>query len=400
MTERHEAVGEAQPASVGEAEALDSTPADLLDTPLEDVEGLDEEDLEEAAAIEAGVSAEHEFGLPGRPINRRSPFYVGITGALGVAVAAAGVWGLYTIRHLVLLLGLALVLAVGLDPPARWLQRWVPRWLAVLLVVAVAVGVLAGFLALVVPVIVAESRHLPHYLTNLSKPHTALGRLNAHYHLTTRLQKFVSGDSLVNGVIGVGRVVIGVLTGTLIVVVITIYLLADMPRVKRGIYQMTPRSRRARVVLLTDEIFDKVGGFVLGNLVISAISGLLTFLWAVIFGIPFPLLLGSLVALLNLVPIVGFILGGLIVSLVALSVSVPVAIATVAFVVIYLVAKDYLLTPRIMGRTVRVPGLITVVAVVVGGSLAGIIGALVAIPVAATVMLLVQELGVPRLDRT
>ncbi len=384
----------------GSEESIHPDP-ELLDTPLKDVGDLDD-DLQEEAAIEAGVSPEHEYGRPGRPLNRRAPFYIGLTGALGVAAATVVVWALYSIRHLILLLGLALFIAVGLDPAVRWLQRWVPRWLAVLLVLIGALAVAGGFLALAIPVIVTEAKHLPHYFASLSKPHTALGSLNAQYHLTSRLRTLVGsgGGSLVNGILGVGRVVVGLISGTLIVVVMAIYLLADLSRVKRGLYQMAPRSRRARVVLLTDEIFNRVGGYVLGKLVISLVSGILTFIWVLIFGLPFPFLLAAMVALLDLVPIVGSAIGGLVVALVALTVSIPVAIATVAFFVVYKGAEDYSLIPRIMGHTVKVPGLVTVMAVLVGGSLLGLIGALVAIPVAAAIQLLIEEVGIPTLDRT
>jgi predicted PurR-regulated permease PerM len=384
----------------GSEESIHSD-SDLLDTPLKDIDDL-AEDLQEEAAIEAGVSPEHTYGRPGRPLNRRAPFYVGLTGAFGVATATIVVWALYSIRHLILLLGLAFFIAVGLDPAVRWLRHWVPRWCAVLLVLIGALVVVGGFLALAIPVIVTESRLLPHYVASLSKPHTALGSLNAQYHLTSRLRTLVGGGggSLVNGVLGVGRVVLGVLSGTLIVVVMAIYLLADLARVKRGLYQMAPRSRRARVVLLTDEIFNRVGGYVLGKIVISILSGTLTYIWVLIFGLPFPFLLAALVALLDLVPIVGSAIGGLIVALVALTVSIPVAIATVAFFVLYKGAEDYALIPKIMGHTVKVPGLVTVVAVIVGGSLLGLIGALVAIPVAAAIQLLIEEVGIPTLDRT
>ena len=154
------------------------------------------------------------------------------------------------------------------------------------------------------------------------------------------------------------------------------------------------------MVLLTDEIFARVGGYVLGNLAISVISAVGTTVWALIFGIPYPLMLGLLVGLFDLVPIVGSTAAGVIVALVALvAVSLPVAIATAVFYLVYRFVEDYLLTPRIMAHTVDVPGLVTVVAVLLGGAVLGIVGALVAIPVAAGIKLLLQELAGPRLDR-
>jgi predicted PurR-regulated permease PerM len=118
------------------------------------------------------------------------------------------------------------------------------------------------------------------------------------------------------------------------------------------------------------------------------------------FGIPYPILLGLFVAILDLIPVIGSTIGGAVVSLVALTVSLPVAIATLAFYIAYRLAEDYLLVPRIMGSTVQVPAVLSIVAVLIGGSLLGIVGALVAIPVAAALRLLLQEVAFRRLDRS
>ena len=160
-----------------------------------------------------------------------------------------------------------------------------------------------------------------------------------------------------------------------------------------------PHSRRPRAILIGDEMFAKVGAFVLGNLATSVLAGASTFVWLLIFGVPYPLLLALMVALLDLIPIVGSTIGGLIVSLVALSVSLPIAIATAAFYVVFRLVEDYLIVPKIIGKAVEVPATVTVVAVLFGGATLGIIGALIAIPVAAAVRILLMETVFPRLDR-
>ena len=181
---------------------------------------------------------------------------------------------------------------------------------------------------------------------------------------------------------------------------LVIYFLAAMPRIRLFLYRLAPRSRRTRVILLGDEVVTKVGGFLLGNLLTSGIAGLGTFLWMVALGIPYPLLLGLFVALADLIPVVGSTVGGIVVSLVALTVSVPVALATLGFYVAYRLAEDYLLVPRVIGHTVRISAVVSIVAVLIGGALMGIIGALVAIPVAAVLRLLLDEIVFPRLDRS
>ena len=193
--------------------------------------------------------------------------------------------------------------------------------------------------------------------------------------------------------------VFSALSSTLIVIVLTVYFVADLPRIRANLYRLVPHSRRPRAILLGDEIFAKVGGYVLGNALISLIAGVLTFAFLVIMGVPYALLLAIFVALLDLVPVIGSTLAGTVVCLVALNVSLPVCMATIGFFVAYRLVEDYLLVSRIIGRVVKVPALVTVVAVLVGGALLGIVGALVAIPAAAALLLLAREVVFPRLDR-
>jgi len=366
------------------------------------------DDIHAQASVEAGADADHGLGQPGRPFDRGSPFFVGVIGAIGVIVAVALAWLIVEMGEVLVLLGLALFIAVGLDPAVHWLhRRGLPRWIAVCVVLLAAVGLFVGFIALAVPVVVDQAKilanQIPHYLKSLNNDRTTLGKLNKRYHIVQRLQQLVSKggtSTLAHGVLGVGKAIFDVVAAAIVVIILSVYLLADLPRVKRGLYRFAPRSRRPRMVLLTDEILARVGGYVLGNLLTSFIAGLGTWAWAEVFGIPYALLLGLLVALLDLIPVVGSTIGGVIVALIALTVSPTIAIATGVFYLVYRFLEDYLLTPRVMARTVDVPGVLTVIATLIGGTLLGIIGALIAIPVAAAIKLLVEELALPALDRT
>ncbi len=383
-------------ASSGSAEPLEAAEqTEATQAVLEDIHG--------EAAAQAGASGKNEFGKVGRPFDRRGPFFVGFSGAIGVACALALAWIVITAGQILVLLGVAFFLAVGLDPAVVWVyHRGVPRWLAVTTVLLAACAVFAGFIVLAVPVVVDQAtslaNHIPEYLHKLNERNTTLGKLNSKYHLVQGLQKLVKKGGTFSSALGVGKVVLDFVASVVIVAVVTIYLLADFPRVKRWIYQLAPRSRRPRMVLLTDAILDGVGGYLLGNLLTSFIAGLGTCLWSLAFGIPYPLLLGLLVALLDLIPIIGSTIGGLIVALVALTVSLEVAIATAAFYIVYRLLEDYLLTPRVMRHTVSVPGIVTVIATIIGGALLGIIGALVAIPIAAGIKLLHEQIVAPRLE--
>ncbi len=380
-----------------------------LPDPSPDDESRDPSDRELLLDREARVDAvegDGQFGTPGPRFDRRSPFWMGLTGALGVGVAFALAWSIITARQILLLIVLALFIAIGLEPLVALLHRHrVPRPLAVVLVSLATLGVFAGFLALAIPPLVDEINKLinaaPHYLQTLNDRSSFLGHLNKQYHLVSHLKSALSKgglSSITSGVLGAGELVVGLVTGVLIVIVLTIYFLADMPRVTKTMYRMAPRSRRARAGLLIDEVFARVGGYVLGNVITSVIAGVGTLIWLEIWGIPYPLLLAAFVALMDLIPIVGSTVAGIVVALVALTVSWPVALATAAFYIVYRNLEDYLITPRVMNRTVQVSGLVTVLAVLIGGALLGIIGALIAIPIAAAIKLVVEEVSYPRLD--
>jgi predicted PurR-regulated permease PerM len=365
------------------------------------------ENLMQEAVQLAETVAEETGGLgePGRPINRRSPFFVGMAAAAGVAVTYGLAELLIRARGVLILIGLALFIAAGLDPVVSWLTRhWMPRWAAVITILVAAFAIIAGFIASAIPPLSAQiaalSQHLPAYLHALQNHHSQLGKLDAKYHVEKDLTNLVhtKGSALIGGVLGAGELVLSAAGSLFVVVVLTIYFLAGMPRIKLFLYRLAPQSRRTRVILIGDEIFTKVGGFVLGNFLTSVVAGVGTYIWMLIFGVPYPVLLALLVALLDLIPVIGSTIGGAIVTLVALTVSLPVAIATAGFYIAYRLAEDYLLVPRIMGRTVQVPGVISILAILVGGALMGIIGALVAIPTAAAIRLLLNEVAFRRLD--
>jgi predicted PurR-regulated permease PerM len=398
-TSQYTSGGREQPP--GQRDVDDSSPP--ADDTQRAADDIIQQDVEVAAAVAQETGG---LGRPGRPLDRRSPFFIGMAAAAGVAVTYGMAELVIRARSVLVLIGLALFIAAGLDPAVSWLtRRRLPRWAAVLAVLAAAVGVLAAFLVAAIPPLTNQATtlaaHLPSYLHALNNPKSDLGRLNLKYHLEQKAQQLLSshGSSIASGILGAGEVVLSAFTSMVVVLVLTIYFLAGLPRIKLFLYRLAPRSRRARVILIGDEIFTKVGGYLLGNILTSLVAGLGTYIWMMIFGIPYPALLGLLVALLDLIPVVGSTIGGAVVTLVALTVSLPVALATLGFYIAYRFAEDYLLVPRVMGRTVQVPAAVTVVSVLIGAALLGLVGALVAIPAAAAVRLLLQEVTFRRMDR-
>jgi predicted PurR-regulated permease PerM len=363
--------------------------------------------LAEARDIAARISTDElPWGRPGRRlVDPRSPFLVGMVGAAGVAVTLGLVEVLITARTVLVLIGLALFIAVGLQPVVVWLvRRGFPRWAAVTVVCGGLLGVTGGFLAAAIPALVAQTSTLvaqaPTYMQALTDHASFLGRLNDRFHIQHGIEQTLSGGTaLVGGVLGAGVIVLDTVGSTLVVLVLTVYFLSALPRLRTGIHRLVPHSRRPRVILLGDEIAARIGGYVLGAAVIAVIAGILTFVWLLILGVPYPLLLAIGVALLDFVPVIGSTVGGALICLVALTVSLPVGIATAVFFLIYRFVEDYLLVPRIIGRAVQVSALATVVAVLFGGVLFGVVGALVAIPTAAALQLIFREVALPRLDR-
>ncbi|MGV9541253.1 AI-2E family transporter [Nocardia beijingensis] len=369
--------------------------------------GADEAGPIVAAEAEAARarSAEFPLGRPGRPFDRRSPFMVGMTGAAGVAVTYAAIRTVLAAGQTLILIVVALFLAIGMEPlVSRLVRPRFPRWAAVTTVYLVGLGLFAGFLAAAIPPLLTQGEALAHnapdYVTHLADRYPYIAGLDQRFHLQDRLRHTLESDSsgLTTGVLDAGRAVFSIVSSTIIVAVLTAYFMANFTRVRASVYRLFPRSRRPRAILIGDEIFAKVGGYILGNLVISLITAVLTGIWLLFFDVPYPLLLAVLVAVLDLIPIVGSTLAGVIVALVALTVSLPVAVATVVFFIALRLVEDYVLVPRIIGRAVHVPALVTVVAVLLGGALLGIIGALLAIPVAAAVLLIMRETVLPSLD--
>jgi predicted PurR-regulated permease PerM len=327
---------------------------------------------------------------------------------------AAGAFTAYTIVHVLSGLGgllsiilLAVFFATALDPLVTGLvNRGLRRGLAVTVVALGLLGVIAGFIAVIVPPVTHEVTMLidsiPHYIDDLSNKSTYLGKLEARYQVTEKAKSWINANKAGNldlsGLLGAGRAVFSVLTGTLAAVALTMYFLANMPGIKRFAYRLVPLRRRPRVSALSDRILAQVGRYVIGQMVIASIGGLFSYVWALAWSVPYPAALGVVVALFGLVPVVGSSIGGAIVTLVALTVSVKVAIATLVYYVAARLAEDYLIAPRVNRRTVDVHPLVTILAVLAGAALLGVVGALVAIPTAVAIRLIATEVVLPRID--
>ncbi|MBB5873129.1 putative PurR-regulated permease PerM [Allocatelliglobosispora scoriae] len=344
------------------------------------------------------------YGERGRPLTR-SPFLIGLTAAAGALVAIITLIGVKQLSTILVMLFAAFFLAVGLDRPVAALtRRGMRRGVAVLLVVIAGNLLACGFLGLVVPVVAEQASAffaaVPGYVDKLmnSAYFTGLGdSTDLDDRLTELLTpQHVAGlaSGLVNGAASLlGAIFLG---GTTLI--LTLFVLAALDHLKAGAYHFVPASRRDRVSRLGDAALDKIGGYIVGALSIAAFAGSAALLWCLLTGIPYPLLLALVVALLDLIPQVGATLGSTVVVLVALSQSLTLALITIAFFVAYQAVENYIIYPRRMGKAVQISNLAAIVGALVGAALFGVIGVLVAIPVYATIQMIVREVVFPRQD--
>jgi len=362
-----------------------------------------------AIRLEAQATADLPFGRPGRPMSARSPFRIAFTATFGVAVAYGLVQAVLGVRSVLILLLIAAFLAIGLNPSVEAMERrGIRRSFAVTVVLLSVVLFFVAFGLAVVPPIIAQVQQFlasaPGYLAQL-QGNPRIAELDARFQLLQRARETLAAPEqvaprLFGGVLGVGKVVFSAFFSTLTVLILSLYFLSNLPSIKSSAYRLVPRSRRARVVLLTDEILGRVGGYVGGALVIAGTAGVTTFLVLLLLGVPYPLALALLVAVTDLIPLVGATIGAILVTAVAFFVSVKVGLIAAGYYIAYQQIENYLLYPRIMKRSVDVSPAATVVAVLVGGSLLGVLGALLAIPIAAAVQLVLREVVAPRQDQT
>ncbi|MCW2599851.1 MAG: family transporter [Frankiales bacterium] len=356
--------------------------------------------------IAAEASEEQPYGKPGPPTSRWSPYRMGLFGGLGVLTAYGLVQALTVVHSVLVLLLISGFLAVGLNPAVEYFERrGISRGRAVGLVLVVVLLTFTGFLFAIVPPIIEQTgqfvKEAPTYLDDLNRNATVKD-LDNRFHIISQAKSFIESPNLaasaVGGVLGVGKVVFGAIFSALTVLTLTLYFMSSLPSMKAAAYRAVPRSRRARVGLLADDILERVGGYVAGALTIAACAGVSSFIVLLITGVPYPVALALVVMVTDLIPVIGATLGAVVVSGVAFTQDLRTGIIVAVFYVVYQQVENYLLYPRIMKRSVDVSPAVTIVAVLIGGSLLGIVGALLAIPTAAAIQLILVEVVVPRQD--
>ncbi len=349
-------------------------------------------------------------GIPQRPnLLNLGPFRIGFSLTLGALTAFVLMSAIGELQSVVFLVVLALFLALGLNPVVEWLHAGgLRRGLSVGLVALAVVGVLGLAMWAVVPVASEQVTRLiqnaPTLLADL-RQNPQIAALDERYGIISRAAEYLQSTNLINALfgslVGAGQVVANMLFSTIMTVVLTLYFLASMPTIKDFIYQLAPASRRPRVRYLANEVFGRIGGYLTGLFIIVTCTTLSTFVVMNIVGLgQYSLALGVVVALCAFIPLIGMTISMTIVSIVAFSVSPVTGLIMVGWFLLYMQIDSYVIQPRVFQRSVSLPGVVAILAAVSGGALYGLMGAILAVPTAAALMLVYQEVLVPALDRS
>jgi predicted PurR-regulated permease PerM len=352
------------------------------------------------------TTAGSPYGEPGPPLEH-TPFYVGLLGGLGVAVAYWLATRFLDIGSVLILVVVAMFLAAGLNPIVEYfMSHGLKRPWALLVVIAGVLLAITLFIIAIVPVVTDQvtsiTDNAPGWLDQLT--HNRQFRdLDQQYDIVAKAKDYIqSGDlakTVFGGALNVGLKVLSLLGNTFVVVVLTLYFLASLPTMKNALYQLAPASRRDRVGKLGDQIIRSVGGYVSGAFIIALLAGVSTLIFLAIIGLgEYAVALALVVAMLDVIPMIGATLGAIIVCAIAFATDPKMGIASVIFYVAYQQIENYVIYPRVMSRSVEIPGALTVIAALVGAALMGVVGALLAIPTAAAVLLIVREVWVKRQD--
>jgi predicted PurR-regulated permease PerM len=319
---------------------------------------------------------------------------------ISVALVLEVIW---VARHVLAWVVIALFLALALDPFVAWIERRgrIARGpaiaLAYLVVIVVIVGVGATFIPKLVDEVNGFVQALPNYAHDLTHGRGRLGFLETKYHVVEKVRQQVQKGGakkllgLSGAALSITKSVITIIAATVTIVFLTFFMLLEGRAWVERVYALFPEESQPRWRRVGHDIYRTVGGYVTGNIVISVIAGASITVVLLIMGVPYAVALGLIVAFLDLIPLAGATVAGIIVTLVAFLHSVPAGIVVVVFFVVYQQIENHFLQPVIYGRTVELSPLAVLVSVLVGAELAGILGALAAIPVAGTLQVVLRD---------
>lgn len=372
--------------------------------------------ISSTGAADSSASPETELATRDRPAwgALARPFAAGFFLTLGALTAILLGLAISSLSTVLIYIAIALFVALALDPLVRFLvRRGIKRAWGIVITFGVLAAVIAGMLWIVLPPVVRQVeqfvRDVPSIVDDILRS-DAVAWLEGTFgdslsDVFDEIQSFVTNPSNIaaigGGLLQVGVNVVSAISGAIIVLVLSLYFLASLPKMKNALVRLSPARSRETVAEMTRQITESVGGYLAGMVVLAAMNAVFAFILLTILGVPFAALLAVLAFAITLIPLVGSVLFWVGATLVTLLTNPTAPVTAIIFAVTYLVymqIEAYLLTPRVMNRTVAVPGSLVVIGALVGGTLLGLLGALVAIPVTASILLIVNQIIIPRQD--
>jgi predicted PurR-regulated permease PerM len=348
---------------------------------------------------------------PGLPLRRSlantPPLTAGVFFGAGLAITTAAVWAVQELGTLITALIVAAFLAVGLERIIGGMtKRGVPRWLAMILLFLGVAIVFCGGIAAIIPAIVREATEFAeqapdYYKTLMGSP--LADRFGGESGLLKRVEGALTPENVTKvfgGVAGGVASFFGGLVWTVTTIILTIFILASYMQLRRGMVRLFAASQREQSDRIIEGILRGIGAYLIGALAIGVLAGISSWIFMAIAGIPYGALLALLVALLDLIPQIGATIGAIVVTLVALAVSPMTAVASAIFFVAYQQLENWVIYPTVMRSAVKVSNLAAIVAVLVGGTLFGVVGIVLSVPIYAAIRLIGKEIILPRLDNS
>lgn len=322
------------------------------------------------------------------------------------ALTAVIFWTLYLVRGVLLIIYVSVLLAIGISPLVRIIERQrllpigsrrFPRWLAILVIYFAVIGTMMLVVSLVATPLAVQAQELwnrlPELLDRVQQELMKLGVIRQPITLRDALAQAPGPGKDAAGIIFEGIIgVIGGAFGLVTILILTFYLLVDAESIFESFIRLFPRERRDRVANASREVSLKVSAWLGGQLLLGAIIGSSAALGLFLMGVPYFYVLAVVAGVGELIPIVGPILAAIPAVLVGLSVSPQLALGVAIFFFLQQQVENHVLVPKVMSRQVGISAVTVIVALLLGGSLLGLVGALLAVPSAAIVLVILQEL--------
>lgn len=391
-----------EPTSSESAEGTASAPAEEAAVPAEP-----------AATPLTARSVVIEPMTPSRSFWTRidKPFVFGFLVTLGGLAAVVLGLAVTSLSTVLIYIALALFAALGLDPAVRFLERrGLSRAISVVVVILGLIVVVGLILWMVLPIVIDQIasfvRSVPGMIQDFTRTDvyaTLEKQFGDQFEtLVADIQKFLTDPGNIaaigGGALKIGAGIASGVSGAIVVLVLTLYFVATLPGIKTGLLRLAPARDRARAGEITEQITDSVGGYVMGMVVLAFFNALLAFLLYLFLGLPFPPLMATVAFCITLIPLVGSVMFWVIGTGLALFTDPVGALVFGIVYLVYMQVEAYVITPRVMNRAISIPGSLVVIGALAGGTLLGLLGALVAVPVAASILIIINQVWVPRQD--